>query len=736
MEHPAFEYIEVVESYVSRKFSLGNGVFHDHRDNVPTEYAFSVFKDLAAGRLDVTIWSPLLRHTLALTEPYVLGLQDLLQRYELLKKTLSTLGDPCLSQHPYENASELRLLVVDLLLDRKVFSGFDLESLYEQGIVSRFHWQDMQLKSTLNDLRVIDEAFQNECNRQDQDLGKVEDDLHLDNDLLFKDDLLFDDDSGRPSPNSGSAEYFPPYSSTAPPAEHILNRSRELLGKVPTMFEDLEHPGSFKEICVWDIGKSCGISIAEQNCLDRLIGNDEVLRELKSLIFSSDRMKASSLPKTKIFFHNQTIAEDSHGAFGSVRSCTLHEKRKFLKRHLHEVFKAEANRFNDEVKDINWEDHTNGSKATTSKLPAACRFITQSYRAAWRKGVAVIRQLLKGRKPETLGQICRLLQVAFAMGSHDPTISDFRTEFANDLHPWRTIVPANSILQFDAIADAVWDMDLADSKVPAEYSPDENLAYIQQLLSGLISSGMSTNFENSDQELRSMPVHEQGLGRSLQVAQQLLSGSEDPRAYPHTRKLPICWEPVDSGTVLMMAGAIFGFVFSFLLLFHAFTSPTLYAKVSSQLNLHFANYEERNVHTLPLYLSLSISSLWIDETDQSKFIPASATWQPQQKVVPASSSHSSSPPMPGLIPSPPYTNTQYSASPQNSSRNNGAERLQCRRCCKKFSNVGNRNRHVRYDCEQRMQFPCRNPGCSMQSTRKAYRDKHEFLTCPYRLLVG
>jgi hypothetical protein len=101
--------------------------------------------------------------------------------------------------------------------------------------------------------------------------------------------------------------------------------------------------------------------------------------------------------------------------------------------------------------------------------------------------------------------------------------------------------------------------------VSAEYSPDENLLYIQQLLSGLISSGVSTNFENSDQELRSMPEHKQGLGGSLQAAQHLLRGSEDPRAYPHTRKLPICWEPVDSETVLIMAGAIFGFIFSFLL---------------------------------------------------------------------------------------------------------------------------------------------------------------------------
>jgi hypothetical protein len=42
-------------------------------------------------------------------------------------------------------------------------------------------------------------------------------------------------------------------------------------------------------------------------------------------------------------------------------------------------------------------------------------------------------------------------------------------------------------------------------------------------------------------------------------------------------------------------------------------SPTLYAKVSSQLDLHFANYEGRNVHTLQLYLNLSISSLWINE---------------------------------------------------------------------------------------------------------------------------
>jgi hypothetical protein len=331
-----------------RESSLSETATSRSQGQCSDRICFFCFQRSRRWRLDVTIWSPLLQHTLALTEPYVLGLQDLLQRYELLKETLSTLGDPSLSQHPYENASELRLLVVDLLLDRKVFSGFDLESLYEQGIVSRFHWQDMQLHSTLNDLRVIDEAFQDKCNRQDQDLGKAETDLHLDNDLLF------DDGSGLPSPNHGSAEHFHPYSSTAPSAEHILNRSRELLRKVPTMFEDLEHPRSFKDVCVWEINKSCGISIAEQNCLDRLIGDDEVLREVKSLIFSSDRTKASSLPKTEIFFHGKTIDEDSDGAFGSVRPCTLHEKRKLLKRQLHEVFKAEANRFNDEVKDMNW----------------------------------------------------------------------------------------------------------------------------------------------------------------------------------------------------------------------------------------------------------------------------------------------------------------------------------------------------------------------------------------------
>ncbi|RFU28339.1 hypothetical protein B7463_g7989, partial [Scytalidium lignicola] len=102
---------------------------------------------------------------------------------------------------------------------------------------------------------------------------------------------------------------------------------------------------------------------------------------------------------------------------------------------------------------------------------------------------------------------------------------------------------------------------------------------------------------------------------SLDVAPHLLSIIEEPRAYPHTRKLPICWKAAEPVIILVMSGAIFESLFSFLLIFHGFASPFLSSQLISPRNLCFANFEEHNLHILFLYLGLSVSSLWQEAKD-------------------------------------------------------------------------------------------------------------------------
>jgi hypothetical protein len=52
-------------------------------------------------------------------------------------------------------------------------------------------------------------------------------------------------------------------------------------------------------------------------------------------------------------------------------------------------------------------------------------------------------------------------------------------------------------------------------------------------------------------------------------------------------------------------------------------------------------------------------------------------------------------------------------------------------CGKSFSTVSGRNKHAKFDCHwgPRVQFPCRNSGCTERFSRRAYRDAHEKSRC-------
>lgn len=61
-------------------------------------------------------------------------------------------------------------------------------------------------------------------------------------------------------------------------------------------------------------------------------------------------------------------------------------------------------------------------------------------------------------------------------------------------------------------------------------------------------------------------------------------------------------------------------------------------------------------------------------------------------------------------------------------------KAQCPSCLSKFSTVSNLNKHMKTDCKygKKIQFPCRNEGCSKQLTRQSYRIIHEKKRCPFR----
>lgn len=65
-----------------------------------------------------------------------------------------------------------------------------------------------------------------------------------------------------------------------------------------------------------------------------------------------------------------------------------------------------------------------------------------------------------------------------------------------------------------------------------------------------------------------------------------------------------------------------------------------------------------------------------------------------------------------------------------------SERLRCLsdKCHKTFSNVSNRNKHMREGCafRERRGYRCRNGPCTKTLTTKWYRNTHEQTRCRFR----
>jgi hypothetical protein len=556
-------------------FSLGNGEFKHHSDDAPTTYPFSVSRDLTKGQLEITIWSPFLRHMLTFTSPYVLGFVEIVQQYPVLKANLSELEDPnspCLSA---ESASELRLLTEDFLLDQSMFSIVNLQYLHNQGIIPETYWRDMQHRSTMNDLMLVDEAFKEHC--QDQAEETNENNWHSLCQIASDSPRQADEVENHAA--HAQLENDIECSTKLPSKKnHIFEAIKSAISELEPWVEGYAVPVDVEDCLIWKLG-SCQISQAELKFLERVTGNDKIVSRIKDLLYHSGLQDTFGLRVGDITFkdlgegnlNSMNLSLDPK--FLNIRRPFKGEKKNLITSRLHAAFKAEDQECRDKVRKMILDQQATGYEKAAGVNANTYGFINRWYYKAWDKGVATIRRFLEGKRPDTLEQIYRLLQVAYVMGSQDPSNPDFRASFFNDLDRWRTIVPEHSLPRFDVIAEAVWkkSFEEVESKAPQEFGFNDTLIQLQELLSGLISDFplVDTLEKNEQRQEHRKPEYDQSVNGAMSPIQSLeleiLDGLENPRAYADVRKLPNCSISPEPVIVLMMAGAIFGFIFSFLL---------------------------------------------------------------------------------------------------------------------------------------------------------------------------
>ena len=543
-----------LNSHDIRAISYGNKVFLQHGDSAPAEYAFSVRKNVTAKTLKITVHTWFLRRILNLGEPYVLNLLDLVPMYDRLNNLLEC---RCMGVGPrawgvgstdryIQRCAELELLAEHLLCDRDVFKGFDLKQLYGQGIMSHIHWQKVQHSSTLRDLEVIDNDFRKHC-------------AGTGNASSMENSSCLQETTSKPA-------YSSPFHS------HIFEAIQSDFDKLPLWSDNWRSPTNIVTCLKWCLGyynNVQGESLRTVCFLDD-VARWEFSSRIESLFTCANQDHATNASRLNacinIFNDLEERQRDWMGVLpslapDSVRRVSNAEKKDLIMSNVNETFIAEDQNFKEGVMKMNLPQHM-----TPCANP--CRFVYQWYYEAWDKGMAAIRRFLLGKRPKTLERICRLLQVAYSMGSQDSSNQDFQTTFREDLDRWRLIVPRDSLSWFDLFAKAVWNKTFED--VPREGVSREDLHALQQLLSALISHyPLVDHLERDELEDDQVSQYEPSFEGEIDIIHEGLRKEfdeiRDPRAFADLRELPIDWRPTDPIIVLMMAGAIFGFIFSFLL---------------------------------------------------------------------------------------------------------------------------------------------------------------------------
>lgn len=582
----------------------------DPSGHTPASCAFTVHRDFDANISEVRIHSNFLRQCLIgkLEARDPVSLVKLVSHYSYLQTLLAALDfraefteRPDYGKSLYEGhilyangSSELDLLLKAVVL----FSPNDVDASRRSRYLHTFWYLeyycvDIQHKSAINALTTINDKFQS----------------HISSACYDSIDIAI--------PEVSSA------SRVGGILKKLQDHARESSSSQPVW-------GTFDELddcLVWMVSETRSIwKTREDRILDALL-HCPALRRIKDLISQLPLQDAARFSGWTIVFDYDVVQSLSKEDLALVPGCRTirrlrpEEKEKIITKKLHNDFKTEDQKFRQSVSKICFRPEstfvTEKDKAcvlrTTSHFthrqvnqwqplgtiphhnPAqnnsfanSCRFIHKRYNKAWDKGIAVIRRFLQGKRPDTLEKICRLLQVAYAMGLQSTHRENFEVDFRNDLGRWRTIVPLHSVASFDAIVAAVWGkrFDKASSELDLEYGFNETLLQLQDLMSSLISGFPLVNIEKdlpeTDGDNQSTDGSQCAIDITYEKVQKEVDKMPDPRAYSDSRRIPIDPVPADPIVVLMMAGAIFGFIFSFLL--SKYPSPAmllLYKSVKS-----------------------------------------------------------------------------------------------------------------------------------------------------------
>ncbi|KAK2017750.1 hypothetical protein LZ32DRAFT_417234 [Colletotrichum eremochloae] len=154
---PCFAYTEVFESGdVFQAVSPGSGVYLPLHSSPGPLPAFSVSKCRSSKTIGVEIRSLTLLQTLAIAMPSPFDFPSILSNYAKLKSHLHHLE----TISPSHSATvELRLLVVDLLLDRALYAGIGTETYRSNGNLSLGQLHDMHQRSVDAGLDDLDACF-------------------------------------------------------------------------------------------------------------------------------------------------------------------------------------------------------------------------------------------------------------------------------------------------------------------------------------------------------------------------------------------------------------------------------------------------------------------------------------------------------------------------------------------------------------------------------------------------
>ncbi|KPM37280.1 hypothetical protein AK830_g9291 [Neonectria ditissima] len=165
-EGPYFGYIELFESgHVYRALSSGSGKYVEigARCSLPT-LSFIVEKDRFTRSITVEIISlglkqavcHAIRHPTASLASLELDFNTVLKNYKALKAHLKSIRE----RYPYDDVtSEMQLLVEDLLLERALYDGMNMDVLRQRQVLCVAHLQDIHARNVSTGLNEIEDCF-------------------------------------------------------------------------------------------------------------------------------------------------------------------------------------------------------------------------------------------------------------------------------------------------------------------------------------------------------------------------------------------------------------------------------------------------------------------------------------------------------------------------------------------------------------------------------------------------